>query len=201
MPKIFCINLKRRTDRWEHVTEEIKKMGEEYELVRFDAIDNKKNPASGTAESFITLIKQAKENNMPNIHIIEDDLVLHENSNKIWKEAVDNLPDDWDILLGGVYYCRNQKKINDHMVKTGDFCSLHFVMFNAKCYDKVLSYKVDNLKLTHIDRFLGRLSQKGELNVYIVWPMFAKQMANYSDIRKREVDDNKRKSKTLEFLF
>lgn len=199
--KIYCVNLKYRTDRWAEVQEEVKKMGPEYELIRFDAVKNKEQPAIGHADSFVNLLKMAKEEDMDNILIIEDDLLLHPKSKELYEDAFSKLPEEWDILLGGVYYAPTKEKVAEKLFKLNDFCATHFVLFNKKCYDKIIGYKKNNFKRKNLDRFMGHLAKQKKLNCYVVWPMFAKQRAGYSDLRKRKVDDNKARAKKLNFLF
>jgi glycosyl transferase, family 25 len=189
--KLYCMNLERRPDRWESVQKEIAKLGPEYELIRFNAIENKQLPAKGHSDTFISMVQNAKLDNQPHILIVEDDLLLHSKTAKFWESAYSKLPDDWDILLGGCYYIKGRTDVTDGLAKVTDFCSTHYILLNSKCYDKVISFNDNNLKLKNIDRFMGKLSAKGELNCYLVWPMIAKQDSGYSDLRKRTVDDNK----------
>jgi len=68
IPK-FVVNLDRRPDRLEHITNEMKYIGWDWE--RFPAIDL--NSYMGITKSTLEIIKIAKERNYPRIMIIEDD--------------------------------------------------------------------------------------------------------------------------------
>lgn len=189
--KIYCINLKERPERWKKVQKEVEKMGDSYELIRFDAIKNTENPRVGAANSFISIIEQAKWDNKEDVLIIEDDLILHSKSKEIFESTYKTLPTDWDVFLGGVYYYKTKTNINKKLVKVGDFCSLHFALFRNTSYDKIISYKTNKANTrTHIDRYMGLMSANKDLNVYVAWPMFAKQEAGYSDLKKKNVNYN-----------
>ena len=73
---IFCINLEERIDRWVKVKEEVKKLGNNYKLIRVNAIKHK-TPQYGLILTLAKLVKYAKKKNLKYIHFIEDDLLLH----------------------------------------------------------------------------------------------------------------------------
>lgn len=68
IPK-FVVNLDRRPDRLEHITNEMGYMG--WEWVRFSGVDT--NSYMGIIKSTLEIIKIAKERNYPRVMIIEDD--------------------------------------------------------------------------------------------------------------------------------
>jgi hypothetical protein len=198
---IYCMNLKCRPDRWAETVEEVKKLGNDYRLIRYEAVEDRKNPVRGNAQTFLDLIRMAKKQKREAILIGEDDMVLCDESRDGWERAVDELPDNWDILLGGVYFIKGKEDITPHLCKITDFCALHFIMVRRSAYDLVLNYEKNNYGFRNIDRYIGRLGVTGKLNVYLAWPMISSQRAGYSDLRKKEVDDNKtNKKKGLVFL-
>lgn len=192
--KIFCINLKDRTDRWIKVKEEIKKLGEGYKLVRVDAI--KHNPPQvGLILTLSKLVRYAKNKNLKDILFIEDDLILHDHSKSIFETTYKNLPKNCDVFLGGSYWYQDMRKVKPGLVQVGDFSSLHFTILKDTAYDKILQAESDykNNKLTYtnnIDRYLGQMSKEGKLNVYLSWPMFAKQEDDFSNMVNKETSYN-----------
>lgn len=100
---IYCINLDERTDRWKHCLVEFEKLGISDRVIRFSAIkpthderwnrwttwgNSKKYPligAVGCAESHKAIIELAKENNLNNVLVLEDDFVVCEN----WKHNLE----------------------------------------------------------------------------------------------------------------
>jgi GR25 family glycosyltransferase involved in LPS biosynthesis len=195
------MNLESRTDRWEQTVEEVKKLGDDYRLIRFEAIADSRNPQLGHAQTFMNMISYAKDNEMQAILIGEDDLVLCDASREAWEAALTELPDDWDVLNGGIYHVRGRKQVTPHLSTVMDFCATHFILIRNTIYDKVLNYTKRNFGFKNIDRYIGKLTQNGDAKTYVVWPMVSSQRAGYSDLRRRKVDDNRsNKRKGLVFL-
>ena len=187
---MHCVNLECRPDRWEQTVKEFEKLGPEYTLNRFDAIRDVKNPVAGTAKSFMTLIQMAKDQGMPAILVGEDDMTLYSKSAEMWEKSILELPDNWDILSGGMYYTQNRQKVSNTLCKVEDFACMHFICIRNTCYDKILSYSKDNMGRRHIDRFIGKIATQKKLNIYLTWPMISRQRASYSDLKKRDVNYN-----------
>ena len=185
---MYCVNLECRPDRWEQTVKEFEKLGPEYTLNRFNAIHDAKNPIAGCAKSFLTLIQMAKDQDMHAILVGEDDMAFCSKSAEYWEKSVSELPDNWDILSGGMYYTQNRKKVSNTLCKVDDFASMHFICIRNTCYDKILSYATNNMGRRHIDRFIGKIAAQKQLNVYLTWPMIARQRPSYSDLVKKNVD-------------
>ena len=102
---IYCINLDERTDRWEHCVKQFEILGISDRVKRFSAIKpihderwHRPKPwgkgryayplkgAVGCAESHKAIIKLAKEQNLKNVMVFEDDFLVLEN----WKENLSN---------------------------------------------------------------------------------------------------------------
>lgn len=198
---IHCMNLKSNIERWENTIREVEKLGPTYRLIRYDAIRNKENPKLGHSETFKGMIYMAKQKKLEAILIGEDDLVLCDESRDAWESGLSELPDNWDVLLGGIYYVRGRQEISPHLCQITDFCATHFILIRNTVYDKILEFPNTNYGFKNIDRYIGKLAALGQLNAYVVWPMVSSQRAGYSDLRKRKVDDNRNnKRKGLDFL-
>lgn len=187
---IYCMNLTNREDRWKETIEEVKKLGDNYKLVRYEAIKNVEMPAKGHSQTFRNIIQMAKDQSMEAILIGEDDLVLYDKSREMWELGISELPDDWDILSGGFYLVRDRKPVTAHLCKVSDFCASHFILIRNTAFDLILDYEKNNYKIKNIDRYIGKLSTLNKLNTYVVWPMISSQRAGYSDLRRRNVNDN-----------
>lgn len=134
----------------------------------------------GISQSFKKAISD--NYNEPHIHIFEDDIKFtHPDSGKIFDEKFNSLPDDWDLFLGGSYQFRALEQF-DGIKKITDFRSLHCVIFNKKCYDKILSH--DSFGGQQIDHYISSLN----LNIYLCDPQIAIQYTGYSYNRKSCVD-------------
>ena len=195
------MNLVSRPERWEQTVNEVKKLGDGYQLIQCEAVENKQDPTLGHSQTFRGLIKMAKDANMEAILIGEDDLVLCEESRAAWEAGLAELPKDWSILSGGVYYARDRKIITQNISQIFDFCATHFILIRNTIYDLILEHENKNIGFKNIDRYMGKLTALKKINTYLVWPMVSSQREGYSDLRKRNVDDNKaNRNRGLVFL-
>jgi glycosyl transferase, family 25 len=141
------------------------------------------NPMIGIAQAHINAILIAKQNGWEQVLIMEDD-VCFKGKEKTYDYVInclENIPENWDILLGGIYFCKKLEKENEYWSKVGEFCALHFYIVNSKAYDKILEY---NFK-QHIDRWMN---QKDGLNCYVANKFFATQRNGFSDNTKLKTD-------------
>ena len=120
--KIYCLNLKRRPDRWSQCEAIFKQHN--LNVFRFGAIDgttlnsneikriknkNKSNVSHypghvGCNLSHLSILKHARENQYNNIMVLEDDVELHPLFNTHFENYFKQLPDDWIMCyLGGNY--------------------------------------------------------------------------------------------------
>jgi glycosyl transferase, family 25 len=177
---VYCINLDHRPDRWEQVQIEIAKLG--IKCIRVPGVYNKSCPANGLHQSIKNIIANAKKNQLPYVLIIEDDLHIL-SAEKVFA-SIENPPENWDLLSGGVYYYVPDKKYSEHWMKVKDYCSMHFVIINNTMYDFILNLPLDG---KHIDRTIGNYTRHGLLKVYVMNPMPCKQYPGYSDIANNYV--------------
>lgn len=172
LPKAL-INLPTRKDRLIDATKEIDSFFDNKAIIKIDGvIDNK--PMVGIAKAHLNAIRYAKDKGYDNILIMEDDLLFRPNAKEYAINAFNNLPEDYDILLGGIY---NGKKeyYNEYWNKVGAFSGLHFYIVNHKAYDRILNnYKFNQ----HIDRWLVAIEK---LNCYVTNKFFCIQKDGFSD--------------------
>lgn len=133
------------------------------------------HPYKGIAQAHLNCVMIAKQNEWPAVLIMEDDVVFQgkERSYDHLLNCLANVPEDWDILLGGIYFGK-PTPVNDHWAKVGEFCALHFYIVNEKAYDKILEWPGDH----HIDRWIN---EKGKLNCYVMRKFIATQRNGHSD--------------------
>jgi GR25 family glycosyltransferase involved in LPS biosynthesis len=182
IPKLV-INLPERTERMERFAKEVKPW-------TFNVINGvRKEPNwHGIAEAHMNAIKHAKEHGWDKVLIMEDDLYIPAKGKNILKHYLDEafadkkIPEDWDILLGGVYHAKTLTKHNNYWNRIGEFCALHFYIVNARCYDKLLTWD----KTNHYDRWVGMLG----LKCYVPTRFFAIQYDGFSDNVNKITDYN-----------
>ncbi len=183
----YCINLAHRKDRWKLFTEEMSKFPDSFNIVRFPAIYDPVEPRTGCAKSHIKLIEMAKNNNLQSILVVEDDVVFSEEPYKKIQAALTSVPDDWGILICGVYETPVGEKIEENIHKIYYAQCSHCIVYNNSCYEKMMKY---DGKPLGIDDYTSYLAATGEINLYHVHPPIAFQRKGFSDIKNMVFDWN-----------
>jgi glycosyl transferase family 25 len=136
--KIFYINLDERTDRKDSFEKHMKKYDLEFE--RFSAIKDKFG-AFGCAKSHLSVLKNAKNNNLENVIIMEDDIAF-DISPKMLDEKLKLIFDnelDFDVFhLSYRYRISEDVPHVDYLKKLSycHYCSCYII--NKKCYDEII---------------------------------------------------------------
>lgn len=205
--KIYCINIDRRTDRWESCLKEFEKYGLIVE--RFSAVDgNTENYNLGYphdnelagAISHLNVIKKSKDLDLKNVLILEDDVVFIENLNQFFQFLITLLPADWDGVHFGGNHVGGLSMINANIGKMNKSYALHAYGLNNKSYDPIILYMEncinnviqngkDVIKVSvAADFFMADLHKN--LNFYCFRPHIAWQREDYSDIQRSKVNYN-----------
>lgn len=195
--EIHCINLKRRSDRWEECEEEFSKHN--LQVNRFEAFDGndiKKIPGFtpgqvGAIFSHRAVIEYAKEKKLDNILIFEDDVEFHEDFVNLFNEWSSEIPDDWDMILFGGNHSGNNPwsygkliKKTEHIYKVTHSLALHCYAVNSKIYDKLIN-ELSKMNKTN-DALVADVQR--DINCYIIRPHIAWQRPSFSDLRELFVD-------------
>ena len=193
--KIYCINLDRRTDRWDETQTELKKWGLENEVVRYSGIDGNtlknetqiKGGELGILNTHLKIINESKEKEYKNILILEDDIEFTEKI-KLLDEYMSIVPNDWDMIyFGGNHNKHMGKKINylnDKIIKLEETYGIHCVAINDSIYDLILNV-IDKRKKP-IDVYYADIQKN--YNCYGFNPSIALQRVSYSDIQNKVTD-------------
>lgn len=108
---IYCINLDRRTDRWESMQEKLAILSidsERFSATDLLALSNKKGTPKqrgryACTDSHYRVIKDAQEKGYESILILEDDCEFVEGFNTKIAEYLAELPPKWEMLMLGYY--------------------------------------------------------------------------------------------------
>ena len=212
--KIYCINLDRRTDKYEQCLEEFEKI--KITVERISAIDgiqyfktgiHKNAGAYGLLLTNIKIIEEARLNNYKNILILEDDVKFIENFNEKFNSKIDSLPNNWNLLyLGGnnqfnigkfnlvtgdtnfVITKENYKTLDYELCKTTWTQTTHAVAINSNFYNTIMFGISGNFEYP-IDNIYCILQQEG-CNAYTFLPSLALQRPSFSDIENCFCDHN-----------
>jgi len=168
--KVKVINLDKRTDRLETVTEEIRRFGIE-SFERFSAFD-------GGYMGFNKSTHFALENE-GEILLLEDDCVFDGTLTDLLV-AKSQLPDDWDLLYLGANVKSQQTRYSANLYNLKDAWTSHAILYS----DKGARWCFDNFPYsepTIYDEWLRSVAQQ-QLRCFIVKPMLAIQADGWSDI-------------------
>jgi glycosyl transferase family 25 len=97
--KAFCINLDRRADRWEAVSETFRQVGIEDSIIRFPAI-TAEDPRVGCLHSHIECVKKGMDEDADNLLVLEDDVVFNDINQEVVEDVVEFLHRDsrWELF-------------------------------------------------------------------------------------------------------
>jgi hypothetical protein len=141
-----------------------------------------KNVVRSISLSHKQIVRFAMENNLPDICIMEEDVMFAAFDG--WKYFQDNIPDSFDLYLGGAYGLNKQAldrvAAGCGPVEINNFAGLHCYIINASYYEKFLSMPEDK----HID------DQPGLGRFYVCAPFVALQHPGWSSTAQRTVDYN-----------
>ena len=160
--KVYVIWDDRRPEKYDLFIEELKNKGIEYEI--FPAVVLQTSVVESISESFKSIIREAKENKLEMVCIMEDDVCFScENS---WKYFLENMPKEFDVYIAGTYLMDNRLEYKPPLVKVNEWIGNHAIVVHSRYYDKWLE---SDSKL-HCDG-----AQAGNGEFYLCFPMIAKQ--------------------------
>lgn len=178
----WYINLDDRFDRKEHMDNELSKHNLENFVQRYSAIKAvDKTPqncviASGTSHK--NLIQYAKDKNLDNILILEDDIFFKEDISDFLEKSLENLfkRSDWDIYYISANIFDNPLQIIDeNLIRIHGCYCVHAYIIPSRSYDKFLQY--DPEKDPPIDAWITH-QQFNKLGGY---PLMISQIDSVSD--------------------
>lgn len=191
----FYINLEHRTDRLEHVQNELKKIGIKGE--RFNAIKTKSG-AIGCTLSHIKCLELAKERNYEEVFICEDDITF--TNPKLFLENLQKFCDNddimWDVLIIGGNNVPPYKQYYDYCARVFNCQTTTGYIVKQDFYDVIiknfkegvfnLMKNPENKREYAIDIYWKKLQMENFW--YMITPPTITQYTNYSDIEERETN-------------
>tara|TARA_Y100000816_G_scaffold288843_1_gene274194 strand:+ start:578 stop:1246 length:669 start_codon:yes stop_codon:yes gene_type:complete len=193
----FYINLEHRTDRLEHVKNELKKIGVEGE--RFNAIKTKSG-AIGCTLSHIKCLEIAKERKYEEVFICEDDITFTNPTLFLenLKKFCDNEDIMWDVLIIGGNNVPPYKQYYEYCARvfncqttTGYIVKEEFYDVMINNFKEGLNKLIKNTKNTRefaIDIYWKKLQMENFW--YMITPPTVTQYENFSDIEERQTNYN-----------
>jgi len=187
-PYKVCINLDRRTDRWQRVSARFAAHGIG-DIVRFPALDgleldipphwNEGPGAYGCLRSHVAVVEGARAKGVPSVLIFEDDAVLDSEFNTRFPAYVRQLPHDWDMLLFGGIHGEEPRKISANVAAVTLSLSTFAYALKETIYDRFIQYNCQSS--LPVDDNNGVLQK--EFKCYCFQPHLAWVEEDYSDVR------------------
>lgn len=203
MDRLIVINLSTRPDRRERVIIEMK--AHKLPFSFFTAIPHE-NRVRGCLESHISVIRWARNNNLSQVCIFEDDFVILDDLSK-----VPPVPENYDMAyLGGLVteihswgeecknniFLREKEIIYDRWIKGRIYCN-HAYIVRDTVFDFIIKeglqyeQELDRFYTEYIHsqkdeyREVRNCSQNNDYNAYVTYVQHVIQMEDWSDIEQR----------------
>ena len=196
LENIFYINLEHRTDRKKHVENELKKMGWN-NYTRFNAIKCK-NGRVGCSMSHLKILKDARDNNLDYVVVVEDDICFTqpEMFNVMMKNFLEkDIKYDVLLLAGNI---RSTRQLDTFIYKASKSFTTTGYIVKKHYYDKLINNIEDGIKnlLSHPDKHMffaidtNWFNLQRQDNWLIFRPRTVSQLPDYSDIEERYISYN-----------
>ena len=189
------INLLNRTDRKEHVINELKKLGINDNVERFNAI-KLENGALGCSMSHLKCLELAKQKNYEYIFICEDDITFL--NPELFLEQLGRFLStsrSWDVILVAGNNMIPYTPIDNTCIKVSNCQTTTGYIVKREYYDKIIGnfkegiqkqIKEPNVAEYKIDKYWFKLQRDD--NWFLITPLSVIQREDYSDIEKKVTD-------------
>ncbi len=159
MIETYIINLEKRADRLSDVLSQFEGK-EEFNINIYKAIECERG-AYGLYLSFINIIRQAKDRNLPYVLICEDDHMFTSNYDKglLFSDIDYASQNGCDVLYGGVSMCLLSKKVRDNLYAVRNTWGTNFLVVFSNAYDRILDGFFDKDKDV-LDEWLHKILAK-----------------------------------------
>ncbi|NJL48523.1 MAG: glycosyltransferase family 25 protein, partial [Leptolyngbyaceae cyanobacterium SM2_5_2] len=168
--KTYIINLPERLDRKRGIERELKGIGSGLtpgKIELFPGVkpeDTKGFPTKGVLGCYLShleILKEARDQNLENVLVIEDDLAISKRFNRIAKQLSSRLESlEWGIVFLGFFPYKGLKLVDYYQSSSGQAESskislissnyptqgTHFYAVNHKAYDRVIEFLEDLLE-------------------------------------------------------
>jgi GR25 family glycosyltransferase involved in LPS biosynthesis len=189
-PYKVCINLDKRTDRWQKMLSRFSQHNIE-QVVRFPALDGKALDlpsnwnhfpgAYGCLRSHLAVIEESRARQRQSVLIFEDDAVFDPQLNERFAEGVRQLPQDWDMVLFGGLHGEPPRRVSPHISKVTYSLSTYAYALKHTIYDGFIEVNRQALKL--LDQ--NTRSLQSHFNCYCFMPHLAWVEEDFSDVSEQ----------------
>ena len=192
-PRKVCINLDKRSDRWERMCARFAEHGIEG-VVRFPALDGRalapprdwaaSRGAYGCLRSHLAVVEQARREDWPSVLIFEDDTVLDPEFRDKFPRFIEQLPADWDMLLfGGIHYLP-LIRVAENVIKIDHSLSTYAYAMRKPVYEGFI--ELNRRARGALDENNRELQKR--FNAYCFMPHLAWVEEDYSDVTDEQIN-------------
>ena len=194
--KIYCINLDRRSDKWERCEAQYSNMN--VEVQRISGVDGRDvhdvpfptRPGHyGCLMSHLKILEDAQSNNYGSILILEDDAAFSENYLEVLEKAMKDLPDDWNMFYLSANNVGEKIPVTDSIYRATRLLTTHAYAINSNFYERLISEIHKNKLTKNVDVIYANIMH--ESKVYLINPYISWQIEGYSDILNRVTNNEK----------
>lgn len=191
IPKVI-ITLPSRTNRLNRLAHELRLIELFDKFILSEGIIDQK-PSRGIAMAHIKAIKTGLEFS-DNVLVMEDDVFFpgRKKTMEYIVKCFENLPSNWELLLGGVYYHNRMTNVNEYWSSIDIFSGMHFYVINKKAFQKIEQFNCSD----HIDRAISSIG----LNCFVSNKFFAMQTDGFSDNLMQQTNHNQGAFKKYKIL-
>ena len=185
--EVYIINLERRKDRLENITNQLNRF--DINFKRFNAVDGKHEGITGAVgclRSHLGVIRHAISKGHQKIAIFEDDIILCDDFSDRFEYYSKNVPDDWEVMYLGCGYIWGIKPTISVPPYIFNIHSCHgcfaMILDNKNgFFQKILNIATPEKKA--IDNYYAENILP---KAYIFEPFFVKTLNTLSDISDRK---------------
>ena len=190
--KTFIINLDRRGDRMSEVRSELERVGiSDYE--RISAVDGRTLTGNysvaighvGCSLSHLSVARLAKERNLKNYVVLEDDVIFHPQFME-FDSFLKEVPANWDMIFLGGSHVKGFTRVTDKVIRMKGSYTTHAMIIKSTMFDKLIHIWNTFHGSAEVDVALSRLHR--DHFCYSFTPALASQRAGFSDILERHDD-------------
>ena len=192
--EIYCINLDERIDRWGHAQEEFNKAGILDKVQRFSAIKNS-DGRIGVIQSNLAIVKMAKEKNLNNVLVFEDDVeFIVDNPESVLTTSISQVQGfKWHLFYLGANTHEKLIRVKPNLILLKNAFAVHSMAYSKLAYDDFIKKfdKIDKIQ-THgdiLDVYLAQHFQE-KFICLMTNPMMTTQMNDFSNIEGHFVNQN-----------
>lgn len=143
-PYKVCINLDRRTDRWEQMRARFERHNI-YAVRRFSAVDGQGSTtpdnwsstsgAYGCLLSHLRVVQEARKQGESSVLIFEDDVVFDAQFSTNFNAYIKQLPRDWAMLYFGALHQDDLLEVSENIHRVRRACSTYAYALNYTIFD------------------------------------------------------------------